>query len=501
MLRRAVSSYGDRDAVFGQDGSHLTYRQLDRASDAVCAGLIGSGLEPGDRVIWLARNCTGYLIAYYATAKAGLAICPLNYWLRPGEMEQLLGLLSPRCLIAGPEYVELLDSVAAAIDVKLRVALEPSPGWTAWRDLATRGGPSHAVPEDEGRLHEIIFTSGTTGQAKGVMRSQRKRILDSAMAALAFELTRNDHMVSFGPQFHIGGFSVPNQVLIQGGAASILQFDPEAAAAAIGRGVTYIVGVPAHYNLMFEAGVLDAIDTGRVKGCYVGGSVATAQLFDAIRAHFPNADLVHGYGSTESGPHTMALRGQDFLDHYGSLGLPVPGNEVRVVDAEGRDVPRDAVGELLVRSETVMDGYFGQPDLTKTALTDDGWLHTGDLVRQDASGYFYLAGRAKDLIISGGENVYPKEVEDVIAGHTSVAEVAVIGVPDPVYEERVVALVRRKAGQVPVTELEIISFVRERLAGFKAPKEVQFVEEFPRTPIGKIAREELKKSSGSVFGD
>lgn len=502
VLRRTASSYGQRTALIDENGRDVTYWELDRRTDAIAGALLAAGICPGDRVTWLQKNTADYLYLYFATAKANMVFSPLNYWLRPGELDQLIGLLEPAAIVAGDDYCEVIDSLDAARGARLRLTLGAArSGWTTLD--AFLEGPSSGLDRctnDETALHEIIFTSGTTGQSKGVMRSQRKRILDSCMAALAFELGRNDHMVFFGPQFHIGGASVPNQLLVQGGTASIMTFDPQTAAETIRRGVTYIVGVPAHYNLMFEKGALDGVDTSRVRGCYVGGSVATRQLFAAITEHFPNADLVHGYGSTESGPHTMALRGADFLEHYGSLGLPVPGNEVRVVDRDGNDAAAGEIGELVVRSDTVMDGYYLRPELTAGVLSPDGWLRTGDLVSRDEQGYFTIAGRLKELIISGGENVYPKEVEDILAAHDAVAEVAVIGVPDPLYEERVVALVRLKRPEAPPAAEEMIAFVRARLAGFKTPREVYFVEDFPRTGVGKIAKEELKSSYGSVFG-
>jgi acyl-CoA synthetase (AMP-forming)/AMP-acid ligase II len=508
VLRRTATSYGERVAIIDEAGVAITYTELEARTTAIAEALLAAGLRPGDRVLWLSKNCVEYLLVYFATAKANLVIAPLNYWLRPAELDQLTGLVEPAAVFASSEYAELVDSLASTAASRVRVLLDGHrDGWTEFRSLeaatlsgADGTGALAALPDDEDALHEIIFTSGTTGQSKGVMRSQRKRILDSMNAALAFELGRNDHMVFYGPQFHVGGASVPNQLLVQGGTVSIITFDPAVAVETIKRGVTYIVGVPAHYNLIFESGALQGVDTSRVRGCYVGGSIATRQLFEAITRHFPKADLVHGYGSTESGPHTMALRGQDFLDHYGSLGLPVPGNEVRVAGADGCDVARGEVGELVVRADTVMDGYWKRPDLTAGALSADGWLRTGDLVRQDESGYFLLAGRLKDMIISGGENVYPKEVEDVIATHESVAEVAVIGVPDPIYEERVVALLRVKPGCVAPRAEEITRFVRAQLAGFKTPREVYVVEDFPRTGIGKISKEELKASYGSVFG-
>lgn len=499
ILRTGASAYAQRKALCDDQGRSFTYAELDAVTDALAMGLIGYGLRPGDRVAWLSENCVEYLIAYFATAKANLVIAPLNYWLRPGELETLTDFVAPACVITSDTYVDVVESFTATAECKLRIKLgAPRAGWTSWTEALAEPGQLNRVPEIEGAPHEIIFTSGTTGQSKGVMRSQRKRILDSFAAALAFQVNRNDHMLFFGPQFHIGGASVPNQVLIQGGTASILTFDPERAARVITRGATYLIGVPAHYNLMFESGVLDAHDVSQVRGCYVGGSVANDRVFQDIAQHFPNADLVHGYGSTESGPHSLALRGREFLEHRGALGIPVPGTEVRVVDGDGDEVRGGEVGELMVRSGGVMDEYFRRPDLTKEAFTEDGWLHTGDLVRQDDDGYFFLAGRAKEMIITGGENVYPMEVEDALSAHPAVAEVAVVGVPDPVFEERVVAVVRTTT---PVEADELRAFVRTELAGFKSPKEIHFVADFPRTPLGKIAKAELKRRYGSVFDD
>ncbi len=500
MLRRCASAYGSRLALVGTDGARLTYRELDQVTEALAAGLIGAGLVPGDRVVWLNDNCMEYLLAYFATAKAGLVFCPLNYWLRVAELAELVQLLEPQALMTGAGYAQRLDGMAGTESVRVRVLVDGSrAGWTSWADALQTAGSLAGVPNDELALHEVIFTSGTTGAAKGVMRSQRKRIIDSLTAALAFQVRRTENLLFFGPQFHIGGASVPNQVLIQGGTATIVRFDTERVAQAISDGATYVIGVPAHYHLLFEAGVLDRVDTSAMRGCYVGGSVASTALFHAISDHFPQADLVQGYGSTESGPHTIALRGREFLDHPGTLGLPVPGNEVRVVDRDGTDLDPGEIGELLVRSDSVMDGYFRRPELTGGVLSPDGWLNTGDLMQRDGDGYFRLAGRAKEMIISGGENVYPKEIEDVLSEHPAVAEVAVIGVPDPVYEERVIALIRRDPSAGAVDGEAIRQFVRARVAGFKTPREVHFVDDFPRTAMGKIVKSELARTWGSVF--
>lgn len=499
MLRRNASSYGPRVAITSESGVDITYGELERLTNSLANALADAGLRPGERLAWLDRNSADFLIAYYATAKAGLTFTALNAWLRPRELAPQLELLGPSVVVAGASFADAIDRAAAGIPVAHRFVRDGSsagPPWATWKDFAGSGDSARPpeVDNDEDRVHEIVFTSGTTGQAKGVMRTQRGRILDSAFAALGYQLNRDDHLLGILPQFHIGGAAVPNQLLLQGGRVTILrQYDPLEMAKALDSGVTYIVGVPAHYALLFESGYLNGVDTSRVRGVYVGGSAATPTLFHAIQENFPGAELVHGYGSTESGPHTLALRGQAFLDHFGSLGLPVAGTEARVVTLAGTDAADDEVGELWVRSDSVMSGYLGRPDLTAEAFSDGGWLKTGDLVRRGADGYFSLVDRAKDMIISGGENVYPREVEDVIASFPNIAEVAVVGAPDRLYEERVIAFVRLTDPARPFDEAELRAFVRERLAGFKVPRAVHVIDELPHTGAGKVSKPLLRQ--------
>jgi len=511
MLARCATSYPDRIAITSEVGADSTYADLDDRTNSIANGLLQAGFGPGDRMVWLDRNSADYLFAYYATAKIGMTISPLNAWLRAAELAPQVELIQPAVLAAGADFITVAEAAAALASPRLFFQIDESGArkdsssenqrtWSPWSDLMDAPSTSVDTGVDENDIHEIVFTSGTTGEAKGVMRSQRARILDSAFAALGYELGRNDHLLWFLPQFHIGGGAVPNQLLIQGGRVTVLrQFDVHQIAAALKTGVTYLVGVPAHYNLLFESGALDGVDTTGVSGCYVGGSVATNVLFRAIQTHFPSADLVHGYGSTESGPHSMALRGDDFLNHFGSLGQPVAGTEARVVVDEGTDAGTDEIGELWTRSDSTMAGYLDRPELTASVLSSDGWLRTGDLVRRSADGFFYLVDRAKDIIITGGENVYPREVEDIVATFPGVAEVAVIGIPDLLYEERVIALVRQPAEAEQLDPKEIIAFVRERLAGFKTPKEIHFVDEFPRSGAGKVNKAALRSKYGSVF--
>ena len=262
----------------------------------------------------------------------------------------------------------------------------------------------------------------------------------------------------------------------------------------IKAGATHIAGVPAQYAILFDSGLLDGVDVSRVRSCAIGGNGASPAQFMDIQRAFPNAELSHHYGSTESGIIT-AISGEEFMRRLSSIGRPAPGVEVRIVDDDDQDIPTGEVGEIVIRSDLVMSEYIRREDLTKAAFTTDGYLKMGDLAKRDDEGYLYIVGRKKDMIITGGENVYPKEVEDVISALGFVAEVAVVGAPDPVFEERVVAVVR-------VTDLDeldsesmtatILEYVRTRLAGYKAPKNVFFVDDFPRNAMGKIDKVALR---------
>lgn len=472
----------------------LTFTELDRATTQLAGALLDRGLRPGDRVAWLGRNCLEYFLLYFATAKARLIVAPLNYWLRAEEMAGALDRLDPHAVLCQHSFADVLDAALEAADLRpaVRITVGRATGWTAWDDVTTGPGSISGVVDDEHAPHEIIFTSGTTGRPKAVIRSQRKRVLDSYLSAIAFRFSYRDHMLHLGPQFHIGGMAMANQVLYAGGAVSISEFEPDLVAAAVASGVTFMAGVPTHFARLAESGVFDRVDVSRVAGVKLAGSSTPPRLHQIVRDMLPNADLCNGWGMTETGPHTLAVRGRDFDEHPGSLGLPVPGCEVRVAGDDGQDLAAGMVGEFRVRAETLMDGYYGEPERTAAAFDDDGWFRTGDLGFRDESGYFHLAARADEMIITGGENVHPREVENVLAEHPAVREAVVLGVPDPRYVERVVAVVRAIPGGPPPPVEELTAFARAKLAGYKCPTEIWFRDDLPRTATGKVARTVLR---------
>lgn len=505
LVRTLGKANDSRIAIEDADKSY-TYGEWHRDTTRVAAGFIQHGLQPGDAVVWLSPNCADYLIAYFGTAKAGLRFSPLNFWLRVPELRAALELVRPACIIVHPDYLDKMTEVCEGMEVDHRFVLADSEaslpmGWRPWDGLFVDTDPDAVFESDENSPHEIIFTSGTTGQVKGVARTQRQRIMEAIVSVMVQPQGRRSFVLRGAPQFHVGGGTGPLQTLLQGGRTRIYKFNPRRAAGHLRDGITQISGVPAQFQLLFESGALDGVDTGKIRYCGIGGNGAAPDQFLQIQKAFPNAQLVHFYGSTESGM-VSSISGDEFHERLSSIGRPAPGVEVRIVDDHGAELRPGEVGEVQVKSEFLMTEYYRRPDLTAEALTDDGFLKMGDLARMDDEGYLYIVGRKKDMIISGGENIYPKEVEDVITTVTDVAEVAIIGVPDPIFEERALGIVKL-AGNVVQTEDDIrqtiTERVREELAGYKAPREVHFVDEFPRNALGKIDKVALRKQySGAL---
>jgi acyl-CoA synthetase (AMP-forming)/AMP-acid ligase II len=493
VLAAGREAYKDRVAL--QDSSvSYTYRQLETTTELVATGLATLGMGVGERCAWLSPNTAEYLLAFFSTARTGLMFSPLNFWLAEAELEAQLRVLAPSCIFTTRDRVSQLSPLLDKLEVQHRILLDdvaPTDGWISWFDL--REGQAKELPEVDSDLpHEIIFTSGTTGQSKGVVHSQRQRIQESQVVTRLIPHHEHAKVLRGSPQFHIGGIIGPLQTLLQGGTTTIYKFNPREHAAFVESGIDYVAGVPAQYSIVTESGFLDGVDVSHVRACSVGGNGASISSFQRILQQYPNADLVHFYGSTESGLVT-AIHGQEFLENLRSVGRVAPGVELKLIGDDGQEVEPGEAGEICVRSPYVMKEYFRQPELTAETL-DGGFLRMGDYGRLEG-GYLYIVGRKKDMIISGGENVYPKEVEDVIEGHEEVLEAAVIGVPDTVFEERAIAyvIVKEDFNVTENTGENLRGFVRQHLAGYKVPSEFRFVQELPRNALGKVDKVVLRK--------
>jgi fatty-acyl-CoA synthase len=446
---RTAIVYGER---------RVTYRELDERSDARAADLAARGLVRGDRLATRTGNSPEHVEVFFACAKAGLVLLPLNWRLARPELEFQLEDAAPKLLLV-EEGQEAVGSVPTQ-------AIEAMPPASEFEPVAEDGDPLL-----------LIYTSGTTGRPKGALLTHANCFWTNVGFDLATGVGGSDVVLQTLPQFHVGGWNVqPLLAWWKGGtvvlerafdAARVLQLIDE-------EGVTTMMGVPATYLFLSQEAGFASADLSTLRLAVVGGAPMPEALLETWRRR--GVAIVQGYGLTEAAPNVLCLPPEDAVRKAGSAGKPYPYVEARLSDE----------GELQVRGPNVFPGYWRDPEATAAAFTGDGWLRTGDVAEVDDDGCYRILGRLKDMFISGGENVYPAEVEAVLHEHPAVADAAVVGVPDERWGESGVAFVVGTA-----TEEELIGFCRERLARFKVPKAIRFVDELPRNSLGKVQRAAL----------
>jgi len=493
----------------------LTCAQWDeRASRLAHAMLAGLGLQRGDRVAVLAYNRLEWLEIYAGLARAGLVVVPINFRLLGPEIAYIVGHCEARALIVQSELRERVESVAGelAVDASRRIELTagadapPAAGWQGYEALlAAASATPPAVDVGDDDLCALMYTSGTTGRPKGAMRSHGGNALIALATALEFGLTRDDTGLLVMPLCHANSLYFGATFAYVGASIVVddhAHFDPESLLATLARErVTFTSLVPTHYTMMLDlpADVKAKYDTRAVGKLLISSAPARRETKLAILEHFRGCRLFELYGSTEAG-WVSILRPDEQLDHLGAVGREWAGSgAIRLLDAEGGEVRDGEVGELYSRTPWVFDGYW--KDAEKTAEAFRGaWCSVGDLARRDGLGYIHLVDRKSHMIISGGENIYPSEVEGVLAAHPAVREVAVVGVPDATWGESVRAVVVLHPGRT-ASEGELIDWCRTRLAGYKRPRGVSFLqaEDIPRTATGKIQHRVLR--SRIVAGD
>ena len=475
------------------DQRETRYRTLDRHASQVANGLIAMGFAPGDRVAFLGKNSDHYFEYWLGAAKAGLVLVPVNWRLAAPEIAHVVGNSRPRLVVADPEFADRLDPAAGR-------RLISTEAFAAWRDAQPDADPRRDVGYDEPVLQ--LYTSGTTGHPKGAMLTNRSLLALRAATPIEAMPEWNrwgpeDVSLIAMPNFHISG-SGWGLWTLQHGAKGIVvrEFDPHQVLGLITRHrITKIMMVPTAMRIVCDHPDAAGADFSFLKTiCYGGSSIPLDLLRKAIAVF--GCGFAQMYGMTETAGTIVGLPPEDH-DPEGNrrmrgVGVPLPGVEVRIVDGAGREVERGEVGEIVTRSAANMAGYFNDPAATAETIDPDGWLHTGDAGSMDEDGYIYLADRLKDMIITGGENVYPAEVENALYGHPQVSDVAVIGVPDPKWGEAVTAVVVPVPGERP-DPAELIRWARERIAGYKVPKSIAFRDALPRNPSGKILRRLLRE--------
>jgi fatty-acyl-CoA synthase len=469
-----------------------TYAELAENTTRLAHGLAARGVGRGDRVAFLGLNSVELVEAMFATAKLGAVFLPLNTRLAPPEIAYILADSGAKLLIAAPGF----DSVADAPEIK-RLPLDLISAQAVSRGGADGLRSEQAAPLDLPIGHDDLFmiqyTSGTTGRPKGVMLTHGNIIWNVYNLLVDVDIRSDEVALVTAPLFHTAAL---NQVLfptlLKGGTALIeAKFDPDRAISLIEEhGVTLLFGVTSMYLALTQSARWPHADLSTLRSALSGGAPLPVSLLQAYLDR--GLMIVQGYGLTEASPGATMLRAADGVRKIGSAGTACFFTDVRVVTPELTDVAAGEKGEVLVQGPNVTPGYWQQPAATQAAFAGDGWLRTGDLAQVDDEGYLYIVDRLKDMIISGGENVYPAEVEEALYTHPAVAECAVIGVPDARWGEVARAVVVRRGGQ-QVTEAELIAYLDGRLARYKIPKTVVFTDALPHTASGKILKPDIRQ--------
>jgi acyl-CoA synthetase (AMP-forming)/AMP-acid ligase II len=493
------------DAEFAILGPRrITYAEAQAELYRVANALVAAGLAAGDRVAVLSKNSIEYVVLYYAAARVGVVPVPLNYRLAPPEWAWIVQDAGARLLLASGEFLKAIDDVRGALgSVERFVAIDapPSDGWQAYRDWLAAQPPTPPAREvDEEQVLYQMYTSGTTGRPKGALLTHRAITANLAQFMVTIEPAFGERWLLVVPMYHASG-AVTSFAAIQGGGCLYLQqdFNPAAVVRALSEehiGRTSLVPAMIQACLVMVPDVAECRYDRLRLIAYGASPIAEATLRRAMAVF--GCDFVQAYGMTETsavltyllpGDHRRALTEKPGL--LLSAGRPVVGVDLRIVDEDDAPVPCGTIGEIVARGPQLMQGYWNNPEESRAALRG-GFMHTGDAGVMDEEGFVYIQDRVKDMIVSGGENIYPRMIEEVLFTHPAIADAAAIGVPHDTWGETVKAVVVLRAGAT-ATQEEIIDFCRGKLGGFERPRSVDIVTELPRTPTGKVLKRVLRE--------
>jgi fatty-acyl-CoA synthase len=478
-------------------GRKITFREWNAAANRTARYLRELGVARGDRVAVLAMNCVEVLDIWFACAKLGAIFQPLNWRLASNELAALVADGMPTVFVYGPNFAAQAEALRAnAPSVRHFVPLEGANGFSV-RDGHSEG-PFAAEAMAPGDPWALCYTGGTTGVPKAAVLTYGSIHANAVNTLVSWGLDANDIAILNAPLFHTGGMNVFTAPLVMAGGASVVcsAFDVDQVFDLVAaRAVTVFFGVPTMFIAMQAHKRWSEVDFSSLKLVISGGAPCPSAVFEKFWER--GVDFKTGYGLTEAGPNNFWLPPEEVRKRPGAVGVPLFDVAVKLVDEAGRELSgtnQVVEGELLIRGPHVCGGYWNRPADTAKVMVD-GWLRTGDLARRDADGFYSIVGRSKDLIISGGENIYPAEVESVLATHPAVAEVALIPVPDPKWGEVPRAVVVLRSG-ASATDAELIAHAKSQLASYKVPKSVVFVEALPKTGVGKVDKRALATQHG-----
>ena len=501
MLAATVAKFGDREALV-DDRARLTFQELEQRCNNLAGALQSYGVKKGDRVAILMSNCWEYVVTYYANARLGAINVLLNWRCAGPELEYMLKDSGAKVLLMGPEFWDTINGIrdkVNSLETVFVTGQEIPEGAKPYADLLkTDPGrlivADSPVTEDDGVA--ILYTSGTTGVPKGALQTHRNYVANAVNASRLTQADENIRQLIIAPMFHATAINSQTGLGMLKGGCSIIRsaFDPMDTLTKIQEEkITYGAGVATMFWVILNMTPYQDFDTSSLRKFTFGGSPVPVELFNQMVKAFPTVEFSNVYGLTEATSISTWNTHQDILRIPESVGPPVPVLQAKIIDPQnGSVLPPREVGEVCIKGPTVVQGYWNKPEANEKTFVD-GWVHTGDLGCLDEDGYVYIVDRLKDMIVSGGENIYCIEVENAIMQHPAVMEVAVVGVPDSLMQEAVKAVIFLKPGMT-ATEEEIIEHCKKHIASYKKPKYVVFNQEMlPKNPSGKVIKSALKK--------
>ncbi|WP_433465137.1 AMP-binding protein [Spirillospora sp. CA-128828] len=515
-LDRTVAAFSERDALVERtSGRRWTYEQFSDDVDAVALGLRDLGVVKGDRVgIW-SPNCAEWMLVQYATAKLGAILVNINPAYRVHELEFVLNQAGIRTLVAAPafktsDYAAMIEEVRPKCAALRDVLLIGTPGWDALLESGRTGDPS--ILAEIGRTLtaddpiNIQYTSGTTGFPKGATLSHHNILNNGYFVGELCGYDEEDRVCVPVPFYHCFGMVMGNLAATSHGACVVIPapaFDPKATLEAVAaERCTSLYGVPTMFIAVLNEPSLSGLDLSTLRTGIMAGSPCPVEVMKQVIERLGMSEVAICYGMTETSPVSTQTRAGDSLDRrVSTVGTVLPHLEIKVVDPEtGVTVPRGAPGEFCTRGYSVMLGYWEEPDKTAEAIDPARWMHTGDLAVMDDEGYVNITGRIKDMVIRGGENIYPREIEEFLYTHPDIVDAQVIGVPDEKYGEELMAWVRLREGTPGLTAGQLREFCEGRLAHYKIPRYVHVVDDFPMTVTGKIRKVQMRAEAVDILG-
>lgn len=494
LLTKQSRAYGEKTFCYFEN-EKLTYESFEATTNALAQGLLAAGCKPGSRIAFLLPNIPEWLITFFGTVKAGCVALPINSLLKKEEIRFILQNSEATCLITIPSFIEMINEIKPELaDLKNVYILDEQAarGMKLFDELLSEDDQPPEGKIDPKSTACVIYTSGMTGRPKGAMLSHTNYLTNAQQIVESLGINETDRVLNILPMNHVNAQLSTFLAPLSAGASMVLMrgFSARQFLPALERyQITAFAGVPTVYAILNELADADDYDLSRLRFCICGSAPMPVNVFEMFEQKY-KTKIIEGYGLTEA---TCAvtinpIRGKRKI---GSIGKPLPGVDIKILDDQDREVPCDQEGEVVVRGDIVMLGYLKDPEATAETLRE-GWLHTGDIGFVDQDGYYYIRGRKKEMIIRGGENIYPREIEEILIHHPQVKEVAVIGHPHPIWGEEVTAYVIPEGAERP-SSTNIMEYCRRRLADYKCPTRVVFVEEMPKTALMKVRRWALRE--------